>query len=210
MTLTDAEKFIAGNDPRPTGSATNSSYKFYAVKRGKVPGIYTDWVTAQGQIKGWAKPVYKCFSTKAEAQSFLDGGDINPTANEGLGLDEQENISQYYEEGVEPSTKKAKVGDAYGTQIPAGLDSTDFTLDYEPGLGLPPGIEDGFDTNIILSKSGEVVFKSPGQMETTKLRATGPIVEHPLRIYTDGSSLRNGQVGAFAGVGVYFGPQDSR
>ena len=29
-----------------------------------------------------------------------------------------------------------------------------------------------------------------------------------LRIYTDGSSLRNGQAGARAGVGVYFGPQD--
>ncbi|KAK5143037.1 hypothetical protein LTR04_002031 [Oleoguttula sp. CCFEE 6159] len=31
-----------------------------------------------------------------------------------------------------------------------------------------------------------------------------------LRIYTDGSSLGNGQRGAVAGVGVYFGPKDSR
>ena len=31
-----------------------------------------------------------------------------------------------------------------------------------------------------------------------------------LYIYTDGSSLRNGQEGACAGVGVYFGPRDTR
>ncbi|KAF2145937.1 uncharacterized protein K452DRAFT_283228 [Aplosporella prunicola CBS 121167] len=31
-----------------------------------------------------------------------------------------------------------------------------------------------------------------------------------LNIYTDGSSLGNGALGAVAGVGVFFGPQDSR
>ena len=31
-----------------------------------------------------------------------------------------------------------------------------------------------------------------------------------LRVYTDGSSLRNGTPGARAGVGVYFGPRDPR
>lgn len=31
-----------------------------------------------------------------------------------------------------------------------------------------------------------------------------------LRIYTDGSSLKNGRTQAAAGVGVYFGPGDSR
>jgi ribonuclease HI len=32
----------------------------------------------------------------------------------------------------------------------------------------------------------------------------------PLKIYTDGSSLGNGKLGAVAGVGVYFGPNDPR
>jgi ribonuclease HI len=31
-----------------------------------------------------------------------------------------------------------------------------------------------------------------------------------LRVYTDGSSLKNGQVGALAGVGVFFGDNDKR
>lgn len=32
----------------------------------------------------------------------------------------------------------------------------------------------------------------------------------PLRIYTDGSSLGNGKLGAVAGVGVFFGNNDPR
>src|SRR5690606_36998807 len=37
-----------------------------------------------------------------------------------------------------------------------------------------------------------------------------PVRADPLTIYTDGSALGNGKNGARAGVGVYFGPNDSR
>jgi ribonuclease HI len=81
---------------------------------------------------------------------------------------------------------------------------------YEPGEGpLPPGAEDGFDPNVILDpKTGKVVYKTPEQKIATKTQQKGP--PGMLRIYTDGSSLRNGRVQAMAGVGVYFGPGDSR
>ena len=48
--------------------------KFYAIKVGKTPGIYTDWPTAQAQVKGFPGAIYKSFATKSEAQAFLDGG----------------------------------------------------------------------------------------------------------------------------------------
>ena len=84
--------------------------------------------------------------------------------------------------------------------------------DFEAGLGpLPPGAEDGFDPNVLLhSLTGNVVYKTQTQREATKLQPIPPGPEAMLRIYTDGSSLRNGQKGAFAGVGVYFGPEDRR
>ena len=84
--------------------------------------------------------------------------------------------------------------------------------DYEAGLGpLPPGAEDGFDPNVLLhSLTGNVVYKTQTQREATKLQPIPPGPDAMLRIYTDGSSLRNGQKGAFAGVGVYFGPEDRR
>lgn len=80
----------------------------------------------------------------------------------------------------------------------------------EPGDGpLPPGAEDGFDPNLLLDPAtGKVVYRSAEQANTTKLKATGP--PGMLRIYTDGSSLKNGQELASAGVGVYFGPGDTR
>ena len=84
--------------------------------------------------------------------------------------------------------------------------------EFEAGLGpLPPGAEDGFDPNVLLhSLTGNVVYKTQAQREATKLQPIPPGSDAMLRIYTDGSSLRNGQKGAFAGVGVYFGPEDRR
>lgn len=83
-------------------------------------------------------------------------------------------------------------------------------VEYAPGDGpLPAGAEDGFDPNVILDPStGKVVYKTAPQMTATKTQPKG--VPGMLRIYTDGSSLRNGTPLASAGVGVYFGPGDSR
>lgn len=81
---------------------------------------------------------------------------------------------------------------------------------FEPGDGpLPRGAVDGFDPNILLDPTtGKVVHKLKEQKTATKPKPTGP--PGMLRIYTDGSSLRNGGSLASAGVGVYFGPGDSR
>lgn len=84
--------------------------------------------------------------------------------------------------------------------------------DYEAGTGpLPPGAEDGFDPNIILDpNTGKVIYKTQEQRQTMKPAPAGATETGPIRIHTDGSSLGNGTSGAFAGVGVYFGPGDQR
>ena len=83
-------------------------------------------------------------------------------------------------------------------------------VEYQAGDGpLPHGAKDGFDPNILLDPgTGKVVYKNPTQKAATKVQSTG--IPGMLRIYTDGSSLRNGTPLASAGVGVYFGPGDSR
>lgn len=45
--------------------------KFYAVKRGKTPGIYENWVECQNQISGFSGAVYKSFGTREEARAFI-------------------------------------------------------------------------------------------------------------------------------------------
>ena len=84
--------------------------------------------------------------------------------------------------------------------------------DFEPGTGpLPPGAEDGFDPNILLDpRTGRLVYKTPEQRQAIKPRPGASSLTEPIRIYTDGSSVKNGQAGAYAGVGVYFGPKDKR
>jgi len=46
--------------------------KFYAVAAGRSPGIYTDWVTAEKQVKGFTAAKFKSFPTRAEAEAWLE------------------------------------------------------------------------------------------------------------------------------------------
>lgn len=45
---------------------------YYAVAKGHNPGIYTDWLTTQENIKGFSSAVYEGFKTMIEAQEYLD------------------------------------------------------------------------------------------------------------------------------------------
>ena len=38
--------------------------KFYAVKKGKVPGIYTSWDACKSMVHGFPGAVYKGFATR--------------------------------------------------------------------------------------------------------------------------------------------------
>lgn len=51
-----------------------STQKFYAVAKGRKPGIYTRWfgeAGAQAQVSGFPGAVYKGFLTREEAEAFL-------------------------------------------------------------------------------------------------------------------------------------------
>ncbi|TPX56582.1 hypothetical protein PhCBS80983_g04430 [Powellomyces hirtus] len=45
--------------------------KFYAVRRGLKPGIYTSWGACESNTKSFKGAVYKRFSTRKEAESFI-------------------------------------------------------------------------------------------------------------------------------------------
>lgn len=57
--------------------------KYYAVKAGKVPGIYTSWADCERQVKGFSGAIYKSFTNKADAESFV--------SNRGMSLEEYMN-----------------------------------------------------------------------------------------------------------------------
>lgn len=45
--------------------------KFYAVKIGRVPGIFTSWDDCKASVDGYSGAVYKSFKTVEEAASFM-------------------------------------------------------------------------------------------------------------------------------------------
>ncbi|KAI2685668.1 hypothetical protein DTO013E5_7977 [Penicillium roqueforti] len=171
----------------PTESQSSENTRFYGIQRGRVTGVYTDWTTAQEQIRGFPRPRYRKFSTREEAEEFVREGQTQVPVGFGVAT------GPSGPHMVMPEKPKNAEG-----------------VEFAPGDGpLPTGAEDGFDPNVILDPAtGQVVYKTAPQMTATKLQSTG--IPGMLRIYTDGSSLRNGTPLASAGVGVYFGPGDAR
>lgn len=50
------------------------SMKYYAIKKGRKTGVFTNWPEAQAQVSGFKGAEYKSFSTKNEAIDYLEGG----------------------------------------------------------------------------------------------------------------------------------------
>lgn len=187
-TIEEANAFLTGAKLPSRGASPlgPEPTRFYAIQRGHRPGVYTNWAHAQEQIKGFQRPRYKKFATREEAEEFVKLGG----------------------QAVQFGTTETTLSGVPGLTSTNPKDQEGATVG--PGEGpLPPGAEDGFDPNVLLDpKTGKVVYKTDGQKATTKTQPKGP--PGMLRIYTDGSSLKNGKTQAAAGVGVYFGPGDSR
>ena len=63
---------------KSTHKSTEKKPKFYAVRSGREPGIYTAWDEAEKQINdGYKKPEHKSFLTRAEAERYMNGDDTN-------------------------------------------------------------------------------------------------------------------------------------
>jgi ribonuclease HI len=45
--------------------------KFYAVRKGRQPGIYQTWTECAAQVNGYEGAQYKSFATRAEAEAYL-------------------------------------------------------------------------------------------------------------------------------------------
>lgn len=56
--------------------------KYYAVKNGRKPGIYTTWQECKRQIISYSNAKYKSFATLEEAQTFAKSGETYLNAKE--------------------------------------------------------------------------------------------------------------------------------
>lgn len=200
--LTDAESFLSNQE---SVSAVGKATKFYGVQSGRNPGVYTSWPDVLEQIRGWKGPKHRGFKTRHEAEQFVAEGQNNPMAD--VALDSVETPDG-------PAAKKSKNTKTKKNGIKDEMSPAPFIdpYDFAPGEGpLPEDAEDGFDSGIVLDQeTGEPRFKTAEERARVKPQVVRPAKDATVKIYTDGSSLGNGQVGAVGGVGVYFGPSDGR
>lgn len=62
--------------------------KFYAVKTGRVPGIYGTWAECQQQTNGFSGAVFKSFGTRQEAEAFIAQNGDGPEAAAALSCED--------------------------------------------------------------------------------------------------------------------------
>ncbi|KAI7347497.1 hypothetical protein KC320_g7195 [Hortaea werneckii] len=218
-TLAEAEAFMKGENGDTVSGVGNGSGgaddgkppRFYGVRSGRVPGVYTTWAEVLDNITGWKVPKHKVFKSYEEADSYVkqgQGGDFGDSWA-------MESIEPYGDDSTAPMNKKSKSSKNGGKKIKDEFADSHFGdyPEYEPGEApLGTEVEDGFDDSIILDHSTNGLRYKTGEERTnTKYMAARPVPQAPIRIYTDGSSLSNGRGdSAMAGVGVFFGPMDNR
>jgi len=206
-TLVEAQAFV-NNEPSANVNSGSAAVKFYGVQSGRVPGVYTSWPEVLEQITGWKGPKHKVFKTRMEAELFVAEGQQNHLINSDTTMDSIE-LADGGSGAKRLRTGKGKKNGIKDEHSPyLAVEGGE----YEPGEGpLPEGAEDNFDTNITLDlATGTARYKTPAELAKMKYQASGPVRDAPIRIYTDGSALSNGQAGAIGGVGVFFGPLDKR
>lgn len=193
--------------------AGRGKWQFYGVAAGRKPGVYTDWPSVQAQVSGFSGAKHKGFKTQEEAQAFVDGvnrgfsapislrGDLSASGSPSATGNRDRSM-----ETSESAPKRQKKENASPALI---ADNQDIKI--EPGLGpLPLDAVDGFDPNIKLDEqTGNIRVKTEEELGKRKRQPTGDF-KGPVVVYTDGGSRGNGQNGAKAGCGVYFGPKDPR
>ena len=72
--------------------------KYYAVKIGKIPGIYRNWSKCKEQVDGFSGALHKSFKTEKEAQNFM-----NPVISKKP--DNKKKIDIYTDGSHQPSIK---------------------------------------------------------------------------------------------------------
>jgi hypothetical protein len=61
-----------GRLPKGKDKAQDTSRQYYAVARGRNPGVYTDWGSAEKQVNGFSGALYKKFKARSDAQRFVE------------------------------------------------------------------------------------------------------------------------------------------
>ncbi|KAM0242437.1 hypothetical protein ACHAPO_000856 [Fusarium lateritium] len=204
----------------PSASVTNASgsKNYYAVAVGIQPGIYNTWEEASPRIQGVGGAKHKKFNTLGEAEDYIRQFGA-PETCQSLGIapgpgqqareSRQEPRQTPAEQTWEPRStayepqKKQYQSAAEARPAARQFQQTQYASAAEQ-------VEAERDARRVQHEEKlEKERQAERERQAHAHAGTGSDGD-TIRIYTDGSSLGNGQVGSRAGLGVFFGHDDER
>ncbi|KAJ3606965.1 hypothetical protein NHX12_026481 [Muraenolepis orangiensis] len=155
---------------------------FYAVHKGVKPGVYTTWDECSSQVTAFPCAAYKKFASEKDAWAFVRGE----------------------KQAAVPTDSHASSSDASASLLPK--------RGPEPLYYIPIGQKRCYSDKEAESPSKRLkasVESSSLESSSSCSSEEGDGFTHmgdAVVVYTDGCCSRNGQKGARAGIGVYWGP----
>lgn len=163
--------------------------KHYAVRVGRVPGVYRTWDECRAQVERFPHARFKGFETEAEARAFVRG-DAGKDGADGTGAAEA--APAHGASALERGAKRKLDAE----RAPPAKAARRASTDTAPPAPAPPSLcmvpLDARDAASELPASAaEAVARDPAFLD----------------VYTDGSAHGNGRASSVAGYGVYWAEQ---
>lgn len=137
--------------------------KWYAVQKGRVPGIYTTWSECEKQVRGYSGAVYKSFLTRTEAEAYMG------LAEEAFTIGEESLIE---ETGITSGKTIAGENKKQSLQRKVGKSSTgeigQSLFDYFEGEKVKLEVDRGKRDEISLTESDKLVAYIDGSYNKAK------------------------------------------
>lgn len=213
-----------------------SGQKFYAVRVGRIPGVYTEYSQCQAQTAGFRGAVcrwrahsriarddkgqeantrcaVKSFPSRADAEDFAAGRAVQPAHDEparfyavAVG-----NPTGIFSDWADASQAIKGVKGPKYKRFATRAEAVEYIREYGSAQALAAvgGAAAGAGAAAGKSKK-EVKQEAVSDSSAAEGEEEDDDGAGTLRIWTDGSSRANGRVGARAGLGVFFGQGDPR
>ncbi|SPO49005.1 related to Ribonuclease H [Moesziomyces antarcticus] len=151
---------------------------YYAVRVGRETGVFTDWDVAAPLVVGHSGAVHKKFSSRLEAERFVNGKSTEPPS----------------------SATNEKPKQALGKRKSISPPASNPPAKPQPqpkkkrAIAPPPSKKRRNST-------------APSYSDATSVAASSTQATRKINVYCDGSAVGNGKKGARAGYGVWFEDQ---
>ncbi|KAJ7103171.1 ribonuclease H-like domain-containing protein [Mycena belliarum] len=165
--------------------------KYYAVKVGRAPGIYTTWAECEAQVKGSHAARYKKFDSREEAQAWI-AGNASPGKASGSTASSFESAAQQNgSESKGTKRKRADVSDETGWDVvySDGASKGNGGEHAKAGVGVWWGHDDS--KNIAERCPGVQTNNRAELIAIVRILETTPHSKRPLLIKTDSQYCRN-------------------